>query len=126
MADIIFPGQAPQDNLGKSRLPNNLDLSIWQGDVQEFVVSLATEDGTPVNLSGCTAQAAIRADLSSPTKYQFACTIQNTNQVKLYMSSAVCASIPAGDYVWNFQVTNGAGDVRTYLAGDVKVYAQVD
>ena len=44
----------------------------------------------------------------------------------MYMSSAVSDLITPGDYVWNFQITAPNGDVRTYLAGDVKVYAQVD
>lgn len=126
MADIIFPGDTPQGMLGSSKLPTNLDLTIWQGDAQEFIVTLTAAEGAPINLSGCTAQAVIRGDFTAPIQYPFTCTIQNTNQVKVYMSSAMCATIAAGDYVWNFQITNGAGDVRTYLAGDVKVYAQVD
>lgn len=126
MADIIFPGETPLDNVGRTKLPENVDLSIWQGDAQEFIIKMNAENGDPIILTGATAQATIRSDFASTTSYPFDCTIQNGNEVRVYMSSANCALIPAGDYVWNFQITGGNGDVRTYLAGDVKVYAEVD
>ena len=127
MADIIFPGEEPIDNIGVTRLPGNLDLSIWRGDAVSFVVKLTDSEGAPVSLAGRTAQAVLRASFNSPTTYPFTCTIQNGNEVKIYLSSAVCKTIPAGDYIWNFQTTNTvSGDVQTHLAGDVKVYAEVD
>lgn len=84
------------------------------------------EDGTPIDLSTYTAQASIRQGFAGPTLFDFECTIQNGNEVELYMSSVVSDTIPAGDFVWNFQITDINGDVRTFLAGDVVVYAQVD
>ena len=126
MADIIFPGEAPSDTLGTTRLPNNVDLAFWRGDAQEFLVRMNNEDGTPIDLTGMTAQATIRANFSAPTQYNFTTTITG-NEVRLYLPSSVSKTIPAGDYVWNFQLTTVAtGDVRTYLAGDVTVYAEVD
>lgn len=126
MADIIFPGEAPSDTLGTTRLPNNVDLAFWRGDAQEFLVRMNNEDGTPIDLTGMTAQATIRASFSAPTQYDFETSITD-NEVRLYLPSAVSKTIPAGDYVWNFQLTTVAtGDVRTYLAGDVTVYAEVD
>lgn len=126
MADIIFPGEAPVDNVGKNKLPSNMDLSIWQGDAQEFIISLTSETGTPINLAGCTASALIRQSIGAPTSYAFTCTIEGTNNVRVKMTSAVCKTIMPGSYVWNFQITAADGSVRTYLAGDVTVYAEVD
>lgn len=126
MADIIFPGEEPQENIGLSKLPGNADFSMWQGDSQDFTVKLNDSLGAPIPLTGFTAQATMRASFNAPTSYDFDCTIQNGNEVRIYMSSADSELVPAGDYIWNFQITNTAGDVRTYLAGDVKVYAQVD
>lgn len=126
MADIIFPGEVPLDTLGATRLPGNMDLSIWRGDAQEFIIKLEGSDGTPISLSEYTAQATIRQSFNAPTKYEFTCTISGVNEVTVYMSSPTSKSIPAGDYVWNFQLTAPNGDVRTYLAGDVTVYAEVD
>lgn len=125
MADLIFPGEAPIDDLGVERLPGNMDLSIWKGDAQTYVVAMTDDANVPLDLTGCTAQAVIRAGFTDPTTYPFACSI-SANRVTLYMSSAVCKTIPPGNYVWNFQITSSNGDVRTYLAGDVLVYAEVD
>lgn len=128
MADIIFPGETPESNLGVSRLPDNLDLTIWQGDAQEYFFNLEDGSGNPINLTGCTAQATIRQDFNAPTSYDFDCTIIDAvgGQVRIYMSSPDAELIPGGDYIWNFQITSPGGDVRTYLAGDVKVYSEVD
>jgi hypothetical protein len=126
MADIIFPGEVPADTLGSTRLPNNVDLAFWKGDMQEFIIEMNNEDGTPVDLTGQTAQAVIKQSFTSSTVYPFTCTI-NANKVRLYLSSPISKTIPGGDYIWNFQLTTTAtGDVRTYLAGDVTVYAEVD
>lgn len=126
MADVIFPGRTAPVNLGASKLPGNMDLSIWKGDAQRFLVTLTDANAQPIPLTGCTAQATIRASFESTPAHDFTCTIQNGNQVLLYMSSPVSEAIPAGDYVWNFQITDSTGDVRTYLAGDVTVLPEVD
>lgn len=136
MADIIFPGDAPLGDLGESRLPQNLDLSIWQGDAQEFFIDLKDSLGVQIELTGCTAQAVLRQSFNAPTAYTFDCTVQPDHRVRVYMPSVTrivdgetqqgTGDIPPGDYVWNFQITDVQGDVRTYLAGDAKVYAEVD
>lgn len=127
MADIIFPGDVPADDLGVTSLPNNVDMTFWRGDAQTFNLVLTDGNGSPVVLSGFTAKAAIKADFDATTKYDFACTIHDGNQVTLYLSTATSTSIPAGSYVWDFKLVNTAtGDQRTYLAGDVTVYAEVD
>lgn len=128
MADVIFPGEQPVDNLGSTRLPGNVDLSMWRGDAQKYIIRLEGEDAAPIDLTGHTAQAVIRQSFTAPTAYEFECTIQgvDNNEVLMYMDSATSKTIPAGSYIWNFQITAPDGDVRTYLAGDVTVYAEVD
>lgn len=129
MADIIFPGKAlAADKLGSTKLPANMDLDIWQGDAQEYILKLTGAGAAPIDLTGHTAQAVLRSSFNSPTSYAFDCTVTDAlnGTVRLYMSSVVSGGIPPGDYVWNFQVTMPNKDVRTYLAGDVTVYAEVD
>jgi predicted secreted protein len=104
-----------------------MDLEIWQGDAQNYVIALTNSDTSPVSLTNKTAQAAIRSTFGSVTSYAFTCTIQNGNEVKLYMSSAVTKTMAPGDYIWDFSITDTVStDVRTYLAGDVKVYGEVN
>lgn len=126
MADIIFPGEEPAAALGQSKLPTNVNLEWWHGDSQEIIVKFKDEAGSPITLTGYTPAAVIRASYNAPTSYNFTTTIQNGNEIRLYLPSSVSSTIPAGDYIWNLQVTAPNGDVRTYLAGDVTVYEDVD
>jgi hypothetical protein len=127
MADIIFPNEVPSETLGSSQLPSNVDIEFWRGDVQEYIIDMKNENGQAIDLTGYEPTAVIRASFTSPTQYPFTCTVQNTSQVRIYLPSTLSKTIPAGDYVWNFQLKHTAsGDVRTYLAGDVTVYAEVD
>jgi hypothetical protein len=128
MADIIFPDEGTKGVIGADLLPTNVDLVFWKGDVVDFTVRFMTDAATPqpIPLSGFTASAVLKASFNSPTSYNFTCTIQNTNEVRVYMSSPVSKTVPAGDYIWNLQLTAANGDVRTRLAGDVTVYAEVD
>lgn len=128
MADIIFPDLPAEGVLGTTKLPTNVDLEFWRGDAQEFIVRF-TDDATPPNpivLTGYTPLAVIRSSFTAPTTYTFTTTVQNINEIRVYLPSSISKTIPAGDYIWNLQVTAPNGDVRTYLAGDVKVYAEVD
>ena len=42
------------------------------------------------------------------------------------MSTTNCKLIPPGSYIWEFALTAPNGDTRTYLAGDVTIFAEVD
>lgn len=126
MADIIFPDQPATGVLGSNRLPQNIDMTFWKGDSQEFVVKFKNELGAPMTITGYTPLAVIKSSFNSPTSYTLTTTVQNTNEVKVYLPSSISKTIPAGEYIWNLQLTAPNGDVRTYLAGDVVVYAEVD
>lgn len=126
MADIIFPDQPASGVVGQGRLPQNVDLEFWKGDSQEFIVRFKDDQGAALVLTGYTPLAVMKASYNSPTSYTFTTTIQNSNEVRVYLPSSISKTIPAGDYIWNLQLTAPNADVRTYLAGDVTVYAEVD
>jgi len=75
-----------------------------------------------------TTPAAVLKPYPGTTQISFACTIvQSNTKVRVYLSSPASKNLAAGDYIWNLQLTNNStGDVKTYLAGDVVVYAEVD
>jgi hypothetical protein len=105
-------------------------LTIWQGDAQDYWIVI-TDSSTPavaIDLTGYTAQAVIRSDFNSPTLHAFTCVIPTGTDGKIHMTmdSPTSAAIAGGSYVWNFQLTAPSGAVRTYLAGDVTVYPEVD
>lgn len=104
-----------------------MDLEMWQGDALKFYVALSDKDGTPVDLSQLTVAAEMRTNFSSTTVYAFNCSVIDAanGKAQVYMSSATSRTIPPGSYVWSLQMTDAAGDVHTYLAGDATVYAEV-
>lgn len=126
MADIIFPGEEPSAVLGTTLMPKNLDLILWKGDARDFTVKFNDENGQALALAGYTPLAAMKASFNASTQYTFTTTVQNGNEVRVYLPSSISKTIPAGEYIWNLQLTAPNGDVRTYLAGDVTVLAEVD
>lgn len=123
----MFPGQPVGGVLGRDLLPSNFDLEVYKGDFLPLEIDLLNPDGTPLNLTGYIASAQIRANFGDPVIYNFTAEIPapTTGVVKLTLPSTVSAGIAPGHYVWDFQVTDGSGNVRTYLAGDVTVFNEV-
>lgn len=127
MADIVFPGSIAGGPLGSDYLPTNYDLVLYRGDYFSMNVTLKDSGGTPINLTGYSAQSSIRTSFDSPTSYDATVSISNptTGVVTVKFPSLVTVDLEPGDYIWDFQVTEPSGDKRTYLAGDVKVYGEV-
>jgi hypothetical protein len=125
MTDTVFPGQ-PAGVLGQESLPANYDLVLYKGDYFNTSVVIKDNVGAVINLTGYTAKCSIKASYSSVTSFDATCTITAlSGLVDIMFPSSVMEDIPAGSYVWDFQVTNPSGNVRTYLAGDVTVYGEV-
>lgn len=125
MTDIVFPGQ-PAGVLGEESLPRNYDLVLYKGDYFNTSVVIKDNVGTVINLTGFTAKCSIKSSFSASSSFDATCTITPlSGLVDIMFPSSVMGDIPAGSYVWDFQVTNPSGNVRTYLAGDVTVYGEV-
>jgi hypothetical protein len=125
MTDIVFPGQ-PAGVLGQESLPANYDLVLYKGDYFETSVVIKDNVGTAINLTGYTAKCSIKSSYSASSSFDATCTITAlSGLVDIMFPSSVMEDIPAGSYVWDFQVTNPSGNVRTYIAGDVTVYGEV-
>lgn len=125
MTDIVFPG-CSAGVLGQESLPANYNLVLYKGDYFQTSIVIKDNAGAPINLTGYTAKCSIKSSPSASTSFDATCAITAGNGlVNITFPSSVTKDIVAGDYVWDFQVTNPSGNVRTYLAGDVKVYAEV-
>jgi hypothetical protein len=126
MADIVYPGDTPGGTLGLEFLPGNYDLVIYRGDYFPISVTVRDSNDVPLNLTGYTAKAVVKPDYASATTYSFTSTItEGTGKVDLVLPSAVSATLIPGPYIWDFQLTDPSGNVRTYIAGDVTVYDEV-
>jgi hypothetical protein len=125
MADIVFPGQAA-GVLGQESLPSNYDLVLYRGDYFSTSVVIKDSTGSVINLTGYTAKCSIKSSFAAVSSFDATCTITAVDGlVEIVFPSSVTEDIVAGDYVWDFQVANPDGNVRTYIAGDVTVYGEV-
>jgi hypothetical protein len=125
MADIVFPGQ-PSGVLGQEQLPSNYDLVLYRGDYFSTYVVIKDSTGSPIDLNGYTAKCSIRENYGSVSSFDATCNVTtDEGRVEILFPSSVVETITAGSYIWDFQITNPDGNVRTYLAGDVTVYDEV-
>ncbi len=125
MADIVYPGQ-PAGVLNQEQLPSNYDLALYKGDYFQTSVVIKDNTGDPINLSGYTAKCSIRENYTSVESFDADCTITPAEgRVDILFPTSIMETLEAGEYIWDFQVTNPDGNVRTYLTGDVKVWDEV-
>jgi LEA14-like dessication related protein len=126
MADIVFPGMAAGGPLGQDYLPANYDLVLYKGDFFSMTLTFNNPDDSPMDLTGYTAQCSIRPTIGSTEAHNAELTITPLQgKVDVLFPSSVTADLAAGDFVWDFQLTNPDDNVRTFFAGDVKVYGEI-
>lgn len=127
MADIVNPGTVAGGPLNQGAMPGNYDLVIYKGDYVDIRVTVKDEVGNPINLTGYTPKAQLRTNYDAVSAIDFTTTLVSptAGQVKIYLSSATSSTLVPGPYIWDFQVADPSGEVRTYLTGDVTVYNEV-
>lgn len=125
--DIVFPGQVPTGVLGQDLLPSNYDLVLYRGDYFSLNVTMTDANSNPINLTGYTGKSCIKSGYAASSEYDATITITTptTGVVTVTYPSSVTETILAGSYIWDFQLTDPSGNVRTYLTGDVTVYDEV-
>ena len=98
-----------------------------QGDDFQATVTVTNDDGTPADLAGYSAQSQIRklvADEDPVVVVEIGCTIETPNKVKLLIPHAETEALRER-YVWDLQLTDGAGIITTVLKGKVIVILEV-
>lgn len=124
MADVVRPGE----NAGppNGNLPANVDLIVYKGDYFEILVNIKDGAGAAVNIVGQTPKAHLKTGYDDFLPTSFTCVLTGTpGQVKLSLTSDVSSTLIPGSYIYDLQLTDGSGNVRTYMSGDVTVYNEV-
>lgn len=124
MADIVYPGARVIGTLNAGAMPVNTNLVVYRGDFVELFVTIKDSAGVPMSLEGQIPKAQLKQDYDSIEAVDFVCQIIGS-QVRIYLPSDRSTALNPGPYIWDFQLTNGDGENRTYLAGDVTVYNEV-
>jgi hypothetical protein len=95
-------------------LPAAVDLGLYQGDDFSMTLTVTDTVGNPIDLSGGSVAAQIRASRTSTTVAGVFTTTINVNVVTLALSAAASTALPQL-CVWDCALTQGA--VVTTLAG---------
>lgn len=109
-------------------MPGNFPLKLYRGDSRrwEFRLWKNIEKTEPADLTDVVAESEIRNGTAGSLIVVLECTVQLPNSIVVQLSSEMSRLLPlppAG--VWDLQLTYAGGDVRTILAGQVTVTADV-
>lgn len=103
--------------------PANYPLNIIVGDTKTINLTLKDASGSPINITGRTYAAQLRATVESTSPLvSFSCAIASAvaGTVTCTLSATNSATLSAGDAVWSLRETN-AGVVTTLLEGPVRI-----
>lgn len=106
--------------------PAAVDLDIYRGDDFAMTLNLWDVSGVPVDLTGASASAQIRAQYDAADVLAEFVTSVDGSSVVLVLDHVATAALPAGErLVWDVQVTSAGGMISTVAGGLVVVSADV-
>ena len=130
----------PED-WGYTVQPAAQDLTIYQGDTYDFFFRLRERvwdsgsetyvAGSYIDLTGYTnGKAQIRATPADSTVLaEFTVTLSNQSTIPggvlLTLTASQTAALPTTGGVWDVQLTSPTAEIRTYIAGAVRVLPEV-
>jgi hypothetical protein len=107
------------------------DISTEQGSSLSRVVTYSDANSSPINLTGYTARMQVRPRASSGYAYLTLTSPSGgltlggtTGTITILVDGSVTSAIPAGDYVYDLEVVNGAY-VDKVMGGDFTLSAEV-
>jgi hypothetical protein len=104
--------------------PASYWLDIYRGDTRRLQVQLWDQNDVALDLTGVVAKAEIRDRPGGTVIIPFDCSITLPNIISLTLSAANSHLLPPQG-AWDLQLTYASGDVKTPVAGQVQVTADV-
>jgi hypothetical protein len=102
------------------------NIIVDQGSTYYTNIDVQTEDGQAVDLTGYSGRAQIRKHYTSTTATNFDIDIDNGDgTISLALSANATASLVAGRYVYDVELTSSDGIVERVLEGIVTVTPNV-
>jgi hypothetical protein len=91
------------------------------------IITVSATNGQALNLSGYTVASQMRKSYSSSTAYAFTASIYDatTGKVRLQLSAAASSAIPAGRWLYDVEITSGAGIKTRVVEGIVTITQQI-
>lgn len=98
------------------------NLSIDQGTTFNTVITLTDSEGNPIDLTTYTGASQMRKHYTSSTAYTFSVDLGGANgTITLGMTANATANIASGRYMYDVEITSGAGEVSRVFEGIVTV-----
>jgi hypothetical protein len=105
--------------------PLEVDLEIYRGDTGRFRITVTQEDLSPVDLTGATWDADIRATASSPTIVtSFDVVPVDESSVDVILDETNAELLTSGNFFYDVEMRLG-GEVITLVAGKITVTQDV-
>jgi len=103
------------------------NLFVDAGSDYSNIITVSATNGQALNLSGYTVASQMRKSYSSSTAYAFTSSIYDaTNgKVRLQLSAAASSAIPAGRWLYDVEITSGAGIKTRVVEGIVTITQQI-
>lgn len=106
-------------------MATQVNLLIDQGATFSTVIDLVDETGTPINLSSYTGASQLRRHYTSSNATSFSVSLTSNGVVTLALTANQTASLTAGRYVYDVEVTDSGGTVSRIVEGIVTVTPNV-
>jgi hypothetical protein len=103
-------------------------MAIYRGDSGRFRVRINDIYGNPLDLTGSTFDCDIRKTPESEpplATLEAALLDGETNVIEVILTTAVSATLPAGEAYWDLELTTATGEVNTILIGHVGIAQDV-
>ena len=103
------------------------NLFVDAGSDYSNIITVSATNGQALNLSGYTVASQMRKSYSSSTAYNFTSSIYDatTGKVRLQLSAAASSAIPAGRWLYDVEITSGAGIKTRVVEGIVTITQQI-
>ena len=103
------------------------NIFLDQGSDYSNIITVASSNGQPLNLSNYTVKSQLRKSYTSSIAYAFTASVYSAalGQVRLQLSAAQSELIPPGRYLYDLEVSSQSGTKTRVVEGIVTVTPQI-
>jgi len=103
------------------------NLFVDAGSDYSNIITVSSTNGQSLDLTGYTVASQMRKSYSSSTVYAFTASLYDaaTGRVRLQLSASNSSAIPAGRWLYDVEITSGAGSKTRVVEGIVTITPQI-
>lgn len=124
MSVVDFPQVG---TIGTTLKPKRYDIEIYQGDTFGFALQFKDSTNALINVTGWSALAQIKNSDGTPAPTAAFTTVIGTTdgKITIKLTDVQSGDLPEGEYKYDVQVTDSAGNKRTYIGGRITVVEDI-